>query len=375
MKNKLSLWVGSTFIVYLGIFLILQLTYPKQTFSELENRALASKPQLSLERILDGRFTSDYETYIADQFPLRNRFITLKSNTERILQKKEVNGVFIGADGYLLQNFSVPDMERTYRNAGYINTLADSFNVYVALVPTATKIAEDKLPKFATPYDEGQYISDFYSALSPKVYKVPVLETLISAYKEGQDLYYKTDHHWTTLGAYYGYTSFCNTAHLIATAFEDFTVQTVSTDFYGSLFSKGNFTYLAPDSVQIFYPKNKNPLTITYELSGNTKESLYNYDYLNQKDKYSIFLDGNHPLIRIKTSTKNGRKLLVIKDSYANCMIPFLTAHYEEIQIIDLRMANFPIQTYATENQIDDILLLYNVQNFCAEGKLSLLTK
>ncbi|MBE6024323.1 MAG: hypothetical protein E7231_14255 [Cellulosilyticum sp.] len=375
MKNKLPLLIGCSFIAYIGFFFIFQLIHPKQSFSELENRNLATMPSFSIETLLDGSFGSDFETYIADQFPLRNNFISIKSNSEHLLQKKENNGVFIGKDGYLLQNFEKPDMELAYRNATYISNLAEHFNVYMALAPTATKVLEDKLPMYASPYDEGQYITDFYNALSDNVHKVPVLETLIEQSSTNNQLYYKTDHHWTTLGAYYAYSSFCNVAGITPTPLDAFDIETVSTDFYGSLFSKGNFTFIEPDSLQIFYPKVDNPLSITNVLEETTSDSLYDYSYLEAKDKYSVFLDGNHPLIQIKTSVKNGRKLLILKDSYANCFVPFLASHYEEIEILDLRLANFPIQTYAKENQIDDILLLYNVQNFNAEGKLSLLLK
>lgn len=375
MKEKLPLWVGGTFIIYIALFFILQLLHPEQSFSELENRTLATKPSFSIESLLDGSFGTDFETYIADQFPLRANFISLKSNSERVLQKKENNGVFIGDAGYLLQDFETPDMDRAYKNAGYINELANHFNVYMALAPTATKVLEDKLPNFATPYDEGQYITDFYSALSDNVHKVPILETLQTQTSSGEQLYYKTDHHWTTLGAYYAYRSFCETAGITPTPLENFDIETVSDTFYGTLFSKGNFTFIKPDSLQIFYPKNDTVIQVTYALTEDSTDNIYAYNHLDTKDKYSVFLDGNHPLITINTSVNNGRKILILKDSYANCFIPFLTAHYEEIQIIDLRMANFPIQTYATENQIDDILLLYNVQNFSAEGKLSLLTK
>ena len=375
MKNRYSTWVGISFILYLALFFGLKCLHKDQNFSELENRNLMIKPSFSVETLLNGKFTSDYESYVADQFPLRGDFISLKANSERILQKKENNGVFLGDAGYLLQNFDTPDMERAKKNAHYINELAKNFNVYMALAPTATKILEDKLPSFASPYDEGQYISDFYGFLSDKVHKVPILETLQGEITKGGQLYYKTDHHWTTLGAYYGYTAFCQAAGITPIPLEAFNKETVSSSFYGSLFSKGNFTFIKPDDIQIFYPKTSNPVTVTYEASNVTSDSLYALNYLEVKDKYNLFLDGNHPLIRIKTSFKNNRKLLVIKDSYANCFIPFLTAHYEEILIFDLRLANMPISTFANENQINDILLLYNVQNFSAEGKLSLLLR
>ena len=369
---RLSLWVGLSFLVYIMSFAILQLLIPDKNFSDLENRKLSGLPTLSKTTLLDGSFAEDFETYIADQFPFRNTFISLKSYTDLLLQKKENNGVYIGKDGYFLQDFAKTDFTLASKNAAYINQLSEDFPVYMALAPTATKVLEDKLPAYAMPYDEGEYIRYFYERLGAKVHKVPLLETL-SRHKN-EAIYYKTDHHWTTLGAYYGYLAFCESAKLAPYTLDDFNIETVSEAFYGTLFSKGNFTFATPDELQLFYPKLDNPVTVTYEATQTTTHSLYNYDHLTTKDKYSVFLDNNHPLIRIQTGVKNGRKLLVLKDSYANCFIPFLTAHYEEIQVLDLRLLNIPVKSFAKENEIDDILLLYNVQNFGIEGKLSLLT-
>ena len=373
MKNKFPIVLGITFLIYIFGFFGLKLIAKDKIFSELENRKLTTRPDFTINGLLNGSFTKDFETYVADQFPLRNPFISLKSNTERLLQKKENNGVYIGKDDYFLQKFNFPDMNLASRNANYINDLAQHFNVYMALAPTATKVLEEKLPAFSTTYDEGLYIHDFYDLLSNQVHQVPLLSALL-AHKE-EPIYYKTDHHWTTLGAYYGYVAFCETAGLTPLPLEAFNIETVSSSFYGSLFSKGNFTFASPDTLQIFSLKDEVPVTVTYESTGKTTDSLYVYEHLNTKDKYSVFLDSNHPLLRIQTGTKNGRKLMIVKDSYAHCLVPFLISHYEEIQVVDLRLLSMPLKTFATDNHIDDILILYNVQNFSTESKLSLLTK
>ena len=373
MKKKLPFVIGITFIFYIFTFFGLQLLAKDKNFSELENRNLSAKPSFTMASLLDGTYGKAFETYIADQFPLRNQFISTKAYSELILQKKDNNGVYIGKDDYFLQNFDAPDLDLAARNATYINELAKEFKVYVGLAPTATKVLEDKLPNYATPYDEAFYISTFYNKLSNQVTKLDFLNTL-STHKD-EYIYYKTDHHWTTLGAYYAYTEFCKSADLIALTLDDFKIEDVSDAFYGTLFSKGNFSFATPDMMQLFYPKQTEALEITYEATGKTSSSLYEYSHLDTKDKYSVFLDNNHPLIKIKTSIKNGRKLLVIKDSYANSFIPFLTQHYEEIQVLDLRLMNVPVATFAKEAGISEVLLLYNVQNFSVEPKLSLLLK
>lgn len=373
MHFKLTHALGISLVLYLFGFLSLSLIAKDKAFSELENRNLASLPAISAESILDGSYQESLEVYIADQFPLRSQFVALKSTSEYLLQKKENNGVFIGADNYFLQNFEAPNMELAEKNAAYINTLAQELNVYMLLAPTATKILEDKLPAFAAPYDEGAYINDFKSLLSNNVNFVPVLETLSSHRLE--EIYYKTDHHWTTLGAYYAYTSFAEAASLSVMPLEDFTRETLTTEFLGTLFSKGNFSYAEPDSIEIFKNNTSQNLEVTYIADNITTDTLYAPSHLETKDKYSFFLDGNHPLITIKTDADNGKKLLIVKDSYANSLIPFLTPYYEEIHIMDLRLLTMPVLSYAKENNLSDVLLLYNVQNFSAESKLSLLTK
>ncbi len=370
---KLKIAMGVTLVAYVFGFFTLQVLAKDKTFSELENRDLASAPKLSKEAFLNGSFGEDFEKYIADQFPLRNKFISLKAYSELALQKTDNNGVFIGKGGYFLQDFTKPDTVLMDKNSAYINEFAKKFNVYMMLSPTSTKVLEYKLPSYATPYDEGTYIRNFYKQLSTKVHKVNVLDTLLD--KNTEDIYYKTDHHWTTLGAYYAYTAFAKSAGFTPLSLSDFNIIDANSEFYGTLFSKGNFTFAKPDTIQIFEPKQKVDVEVKYVSSNTTTNSLYAYSHLDTKDKYSVFLDGNHPLITIKTGVKNGKKLLVIKDSYANSLVPFLTNHYEEIHIMDLRLLNMPITTYATQNGIKDVLFLYNVHGFNTEAKYSLLGK
>lgn len=373
MSKSFNKIIGLTFIIYIVGFLALQIVDQDKDFSELENRVLAKKPDITQRAFLDGTYGKTFETYIADQFPARNTFISLKSYAEWLQGKKDNNGVYIGDDGYLLQKFEMPDHKILEKNAVYLNEFSEGFNTYLMVVPTATKIYEDKLPSFATPYDEKVFIEDFKSKLDKKIQYVELLDLLID--KKNESIYYKTDHHWTTLGAYYGYTAFCHAYGIEPLGLEEFNQINISESFYGSLFSKGNFTYLKPDTLWIFEPKEKVEVSINYVATNKVTDTFYEMNRLETKDKYSVFLDGNHPMISIQTGIKNGKKLAVVKDSYANSMIPFLANHFEEIHVLDLRFFNMPIATYAREQNIQDILLLYNAQNLSAENKWSLLGK
>ncbi len=370
---KLKIAMGVTLVAYVFGFFALQIFAKDKAISELENRDLASMPTFTKKTFLDGSFGKDFETYIADQFPLRNNFISVKAYTELALRKKDNNGVFIGRDGHLMQNFTDENFDQLDKNAQYINTFAENFNVYTLISPTATKILSYKLPKYATPCDEGDSIHRFYGQLNHNVHKVNVLDALLD--KKAQPIYYKTDHHWTTLGAYYAYVEFAKSAGFTPLSLDDFNIIDAHKEFYGTLFSRGNFTFAKPDTIQIFEPKKKVDVEVTYVSDNTTTNSLYTYTHLDTKDKYNVFLNGNHPLIKIKTGTKNGKKLLIIKDSYANSLVPFLVNHYEEIHMIDLRLSNIPITSYANENNIKDVLFLYNIQNFTREVKLGWLNR
>ncbi len=371
MKHSFHKIMVLSFVLYIGGFLVLQIALPDKDFSELENRTLVTRPSFTMEGLLEGSFGRDFEKYIADQFPARNQFIAMKSASEKVLQKTENNGVYIGDRDYFLQKFEQPDEELMHKNQGYINLLANEKNLYFLLAPTATKIYEDYLPPFATPYDERVYMEAFYAGLEDSVHIVEAYEALKSQQEDA--LYYKTDHLWTTLGAYYAYTAFCESYGIEALPLEAFDREVVSDAFYGSLFSKGNFVFAKPDAIELFYPKEENPLSVYYVSNDQTVDSLYEMSHLEKKDKYSVFLDNNHPMIQIKTSVANNKKLLVIKDSYANALIPFLTQHFEEIHVLDLRFLNLSIPTYMEQEGIEDLLMLYNVQNFSKENKFGLL--
>lgn len=373
MKRSFQMIITASFVAYIGGFFALQLIVEDKTFSELENRTLATKPKFTTDKFFKGTYGKEVETYIADQFPGRDTFIAIKSRTERLLQKKENNGVYIGKDDYFLQKFETPDMSLMNKNIGYINQFGDSFNVYFMLAPTATKIYEDKLPSYATPYDEKLFIETVNKGLKDSIHNIDVF-TALDEHKE-ENLYYKTDHHWTTLGAYYSYLAFCEAYGIQALEIEDFDHAIGSETFYGSLFSKGNFTFATPDTVELFIPKEPAKLEVCYMAENRTTDTVYEMGQLDKKDKYTVFLGGNHPIITIKSSINNGKKLAVIKDSYANAMIPFLTEHFEEIHVLDLRFLNMPIGNYMRENGIKDALMLYNVQNFATVNQLSLLGK
>lgn len=336
--------------------------------SETENRVLQQFPKFTLDRLVSGKFTSEFDTYMTDQFALKDQWVGLKSDIERLLGKGKNNGVYFGKEGYLLEEFLT---EGNYfeRNLEAINSFHDKMpNILtnVMLIPTAVKVYEDKLPPFALTYDQALMIEQ-----AQKTLEIPLID-VYSVLKDHRDeyIYYKTDHHWTTLGAYYAYQTLMMTLNESAYPLNDFVIDTVSQDFYGTYYSKGNNHHLSPDTIQIFNPKVPVEVEVSWGEGQSKLNGLYDETYLDLKDKYSMFLGGNHPLTIVKSQIDNNKKIVVFKDSYAHNFAPFLALHYEEIHLIDLRYFNINPYDYIRDQQINEALFLYNLSTFGTEPNI-----
>lgn len=234
------------------------------------------------------------------------------------------------------------------------------------LVPTASSIYSELLPKDAPIDDEKAYIDLVSQELSPEIKLIDVLPALMS--NKTQQLYYKTDHHWTIEGAFTAYKEMCKQLGL--ECYEDYKHQTVTHDFYGSLYYKAACGIGEPESIDIPIPKGGEELVVNYVKERIKTASLYNSSKLNGRDKYEVFLNGNFPFINIKTACMNQKKLLIIKDSFANCYIPFLTRNYGEINVVDLRYYTDDLQELIDTYGITDVLFLYNVNTFNSDNAI-----
>ena len=336
-----------------------------KVFSENENRRLEQAPKFSTTQIMDGRFTSNYEKYISDQFPLRDFWIGVKSRTEKILGKEENNGVYIGKDGYLMEKFEKPeekDINFKIDNINSIITNVENTDKYFMLIPNSTKVLEDKLPPYAPNTDQLVYINKVKDSIDDSIRFIDLYDVLYQ--NKDEYIYYRTDHHWTTKGAYLAYEKLMEDMGVKSHGEEYFSIERVTDSFYGSLYSKSGFRNISPDSIYLYIPKISEDCKVEYIDQGKKADSIYDLNSLNKKDKYAVFLGGNHPLIKISSKINNGKKLLIIKDSYANSFVPFLTGHFSEIYMVDLRYYGEDIKSLVEENQIESLLMLYNVKTF-----------
>lgn len=320
-------------ILSLSIWLLLS---PKKNFSENENRYLTKFPVLSAKNLLDGTYTESLSDWLADHFPQRDFFVGLKSQTEILSGRKEIDHIYVAKEDYLIEQYAQP--QNTQR---IIDTLTRFYekvsqaevNINLMLVPTAVTIHKDLLPQNAPASNQLETAQSIYTAT--EIPKIDCTDCLFTGVSEGQ-LYYRTDHHWTTLGAYYGYLAFCAAKNLQPVSLTSLQKQTVTEDFAGTLYSKVNDYNHKKDSITV-YTNPEDHLTVTYTDTGEVSDSLYNFDYLTEKDKYSLFLSNIHSLIEIENQTSSSEDvLMLIKDSYANSIVPFLAHHYRKIYVLSL---------------------------------------
>lgn len=340
-----------------------------ERYSEKENRYLAIKPDLDSGNLLNGKYQEDYETYLADKTMFRNKWIEFKTYIELTSLKKDVNGVYFGKDNYLIarQDTDKFETENADKNCKYLEEFVDNYkkntDICVMLVPNTSEILKKKLPKYAYNFNETRYINDIYKEIGED--NTVDVNEILKAHKD-EYLYYKTDHHWTTLGAYYAFTEYADKTGI---NIEKYTTKLVTDKFYGTMSSKVNLEIEA-DKVYIYEPDKEEEVSVRYNNSAELKDSLYEMSALDKKDKYSIFLGGNNPLVQITTNAKNDRKVLVIKDSFAHCFIPFMISGFSKIDVVDLRYYNESIRKMIEEGGYTDILVLYNVGNFVEDKNI-----
>ncbi|WP_288221131.1 DHHW family protein [uncultured Clostridium sp.] len=351
--------ISLIFILMLFIFVIANIITDDKEFSEIENRNLQNKPKITSEN-----YVEKFNSYVSDQFFSREKFISLKSRVDIILGKNKINDVYIGKDNQLYEDFKIKSKDDLLNKVDVINEFKkqnNDLNVKFILAPTATSIINDKLPKDAPVDDEIEYIKKVEENLIDDIEFIEVYDEL-KKYKSDY-IYYKTDHHWTTDGAYIAYDAFCKSAGIEAKKKEDFEQIVASNDFYGSLSSKIGLFGLNKDELKLYIPNNLNVI-VNYVTEQKKETSLFSSKKLESKDKYQVFLDGNYPLIEIENDKNVDKKILIIKDSYANNFVPFLSENYGKIYLIDLRYYTDSLRDFIKNNNIEEVLLLYNVNTF-----------
>lgn len=388
MKRQ-GIGIGIAFIALCAGIGLAGIFTKDRDFSENENRYLASVPKFSWPDFWSGEFQDKLETYLNDQIWQRDGWITVKTAVEKLCGDTDIGGAYVGRDGYDFEKILPEDVDDALveRNIAavadyleYCSATIDEKSLSFMLVPTSGLVLEEKLPDHAILFDQRAYIGRIAEAMSGYSFISPE-EVLREHAQEG--VYYHTDHHWTTRGAFFAYQDWCGkTGHTVRSE-DDYEVKQVSDSFRGSLYSK----ILDYDSVYDSIETMQRIPTVEelasaqmdgYSITADGKEleGIYQEEYLDKKDKYAYFFGGNYGEVRIGHTEKKGKgNLLIIKDSFANAFVPFLMEDYDNLYMIDLRYYSGDMTSYIEENQITDVLVLYNVANFISDKNIYKLSR
>ena len=365
--------VGIIFILTLFLFLIINVIVPDREKSVQENRMLATKPKFRLSSLISGDYDEKFEAYMDDQFVGRDMWRKLKVTVDRIGGSRLENGVYIGTNGQLLEQIEVADENHLAANIKAIKSFSESQSkipVRMMLVPDAANVLNHSLPSLAKPEDQTQMFSMVRKDLGDSVEWIDV-STELNKHKT-EKIYYKTDHHWTTLGAFYAFQAAAPSLGIDGDLSGKYVSYTVSDSFNGMLASKSGVNFGEKEQIDIYVPTEEDTdLIVDYVDEGKRSTSLYYSSKLKEKDQYTVFLGGNSSLLDIRTVSTSTKRLLLVKDSFANSFIPFLTPYYREIVVVDPRYYSGTINDLMDSYRISEVLFLYSGNTFFKDNNIS----
>lgn len=388
MKNntqtKLIIALFTAFIAVMGLLYIFM---PKNSFSYTEKRFLAKFPDVSWDNIKSGDFSEDFEKYLADHAPFRNAFVAMNSYFQLATGNNGSSGVYLGKDGYLIEKPFERD-NKLVVNATRITDFTEKIGIKTTLVVVPSKgyILNDKLPANAEEYLDDEYCEAIGNLTKGKLTYIDLRDNLKEASADNE-IFYHTDHHWTSDGAFAAYKEICKVLGFNTPNEDDYDIETTD-GFYGTSYQSSGYTLTKPDKIKIY--KNRisggaAEVIISEGSKETTYENMFFTDNLkepegdiergdtnaNTGDKYTVYLDGNHSLVRIKTGNE-GKKMLLIKDSFAHCLAPFLAENYSEIIMIDQRYYRSPVSSIIESEGIDEIMFVYGIENLATDNNIIL---
>ncbi len=371
MKKVIQILNIAVFLGFLVVLAVVSLAVPEDDYSETENRYLAETPDFSISDWFSGDYAEDLTSWLDDHFAMRTNWISLHTRLELLQGRNEVNDVYITSNRLLelTDEIDYSVVDSSLEAIAYLSSLTDT-PTYVMLVPTAAEIYSDEVSYTSEKVSQRELITYAYTYFSENssVQTIDVYSTLYGSREEY--IYYRTDHHWTSKGAYLAYILAADTMGYTASTLDKFDVKYASHSFYGSLHSSVLYDGIEADTIEFYLSNTRNVSKVVTEDDGNTSYvSVFDESYLARKDKYLCYLGENTALTQV-VSDATGGKLLVIKDSYANCFIPFLAENYSEIDIIDLRYLTNPTSYIGDLSEYDAVLILYNASNFAEDTNL-----
>lgn len=366
MKSRIDERITTVvFCAFLGIMTLLFFLLPKQEMSETEKRNLEKAPEFSWENLSSGKFGEDMESYMADHVPGRDFFVGVHSYTELLTGRQVTKDIYL-AEGDRLVERPLEWNQQTETNIEAVNALAEVLDspVELMIVPSGGWAVRDSISGLSDEYLDESLIDKLYSMASEQVTTRDLL-TVFGEYADPAALYYRTDHHWTSLGAYTAYKAYMEQLGLPYTAREDFMIETVQ-DFKGTTHSRAALWLIKGEPLEMWTGSRN--VTVRFSKSEEVHNKVFFEDRLQELDKYTVFLDGNHDLVTLENpDAPVDETILVIRDSYSNCLGPFLAQTYKKVVLVDLRYYSDAVVDYCGLNDVDRVVVLYSLSNFMTD--------
>lgn len=344
---------------------------PSHTFSEAENRPLTVAPRFTFHSLFSGQFTSAVTDFYADQFPWRNAFVEVKAMTELAALRLENNDVMLGRDGYIVKRLEYD--EAAYETIRKNMDALESFRRFCEKNGTACTLAvvprgEDVLKsKLLSTYDGVRAAQSWQDVEGRTETFTERLRTLAD---DGAYVWYKTDHHYTALGAYYVYEALGASLGYTPRPLSDFTMEYASDGFYGTTYSSSGMRWVAPDTLTFFRYEGDERFYTSFSSGGEGFDGFYDRSYLAARDQYSAYLGGNHALTRVTCPGETRPKLMLVKDSFAHALAPFLAQHFDLV-LVDLRYYTSSVRRLWEAEQPDAVLVLYGLDSLATSDEAS----
>lgn len=371
-KSKCRYIPAFFFLIFIFGMAIWFLFSPKSDYSSAEKRYLQQFPDASIENISNGTFGEEFESFFADQFPMRNLWVGFNAYFSLYTGNNGANGVYNCKNDYLI-NVPVSTDNNLDKNLGAITKFKNSIDtpVTVMFAPSTGYITDDVLPAVHNNYNDDEYFENADKTLEQSgINFVDLRETFKEEYKNGTQLYYKTDHHWTTAGAYTAYTKLCESLGTTPTPKDSFDIKNYD-GFYGTTYSTSGFLLTPADSIEVWENPANTESNIKVKITEGKQTTEYNsmffYDHLEEDDKYPVFIDGNHALTEITNTNANGGTLVMIKDSFSHCLAPFLADNYSKIILVDMRYYKLSVSELIEQENPEQVVVLYGIDNIATD--------
>ena len=357
---------AALFCGFLAVMMVLYVLLPKKDFSQLEKRYLAETPELTWENVSEGDFADDIADYMADHMPFRDFFVGLNAYYDLLSGRQVTKDVYTAADDRLVEAPVTWNQTAMTRNMTAINGFGSAVEapVDLMLIPSAGWAGQSLVQGLHGDYTDDGLIDRVYAMAEPGLRTVDMTDS----YRDRPELFYKTDHHWNSRGAWIGYAGYMEALGLPYRGAEDFTVETVE-GFRGSTYSRSGLWLTPAEPIELWHGSDS--VTVTNAESGEPHAGVFYRERLQEADMYTVNLDGNHSLVRLENpDALTDDTLLVVRDSYSNSLGTFLTETYKTVILVDLRYYRSPVSELCAREKVDNVLICYSIGNFTTDTNI-----